>query len=185
VVSGDGWSYGAEVLLRRQKGRTTGWVGYALSWTMREFDDLNEGDPFPYRYDRRHDVSAVVTHDLTDMITLSGTWTYGTGDAITLPTARHRVPGRTQRGGLPIPNVAVKTYDERNGYRMRAYHRLDFGATFTWSGKNEHALHLGLYNVYNRQNPFFMYTQEYSDGLKATQVSLFPILPSVNYRFSF
>jgi len=185
VVSGDGWSYGAEVLLRRQQGRTTGWVGYTLSWTMREFDDLNEGDPFPYRYDRRHDVSAVVTHDLTDMISLSGTWIYGTGDAITLPTARHRVPGLTQRGGLPVPNVAVKTYDARNGYRMRAYHRLDFGATFTWSGKNEHALHLGLYNVYNRKNPFFMYTQEYSEELEAKQVSLFPILPSVNYRFSF
>lgn len=185
VVSGRGWSYGAEVLLRRQQGRTTGWVGYTLSWTMRAFDALNDGDPFPYRYDRRHDLSAVLTHQLTGVTSLSATWVYGTGDAITLPTARHRTPSGGQRGGIPIPDFAVKAYDERNGYRTRAYHRLDLGVNFTWSGENEHALQLGFYNVYNRQNPFFIYTEEDPEGLEAKQVSLFPILPSINYRFSF
>jgi hypothetical protein len=185
VAAGRGWSYGAEVLLRRQQGCTTGWLGYTLSWTTREFDALNDGEPFPYRYDRRHDLSAVVTHRLTDVTSLSATWVYGTGDAITLPTARHRTPSSGLSRGLPLLDFGIKTYDERNGYRLRPYHRLDLGVNFTWTGDTEHALQLGFYNVYNRKNPFFVYTQEYPDGLRAQQVSLFPILPSINYRFSF
>lgn len=185
VVAGRGWSYGGEVLLRRQTGRTTGWVGYTLSWTRRQFDALNDGDPFPYRYDRRHDLSVVLNHQLTGVTSLSATWVYGTGDAITLPTARHRVPSNGLTGGIPVPNFAVKAYGERNGYRTRAYHRLDLGVRFTWAGRNEHALQLGFYNAYNRQNPFFVFTEEDAGSLQAKQVSLFPVLPSVNYRFSF
>jgi hypothetical protein len=186
VVAGRGWSYGAEVLLHRQRGRTTGWLGYTLAWTMRAFDALNDGDPFPYRYDRRHDIAAVVTHRLTDVVSLSGTWVYGTGDAVTMPTARHRRPGPLVRAGFPVAQEAVRVYGERNGFRSRAYHRLDLGVNFTWTADNEHRLRLGVYNAYNRKNPFFIYTEETDDGtLEARQISLFPALPMVNYSFSF
>ena len=186
VVSGDGWSYGGEVLLRRTQGRTTGWLGYTLSWTMRDFDALNDGEPFPYRYDRRHDLSLVLTHRVTDVTRLSATWVYATGNAITLPTARHRSPLQSETDPFPIPRSGTEVYGERNGFRVPAYHRLDVGATFAWTGERTHRLHVGLYNIYNHQNPFFVYTEEQpSGGLEARQVSLFPILPMINYSFSF
>lgn len=186
VVVGDGWAYGGEVFLRRTQGRTTGWVGYTLAWAMRDFDALNDGEPFPYRYDRRHDVSAVLSHQATDVTRLSATWVYGTGDAVTLPAARHRSAPRSGSHPFPVPFGETEVYGERNGFRTPAYHRLDVGATFTWTGERTHRLHVGLYNVYNRQNPFFVYTEaQRGGGLEARQVSLFPILPMLNYSFSF
>ncbi len=187
VVTGRGWSYGAEVLVRRQRGQTTGWLGYTLSWTQRRFSALNDGNPFPYRYDRRHDVTVVVSHQLTDVTSLSGTWVYGTGNAVTLPAARHRSPTVTDFPSFnsPLPRDEVTVYEARNGFRTPSYHRLDLALNFTWTGDNTHALQLGIYNAYNRQNPFFVYTTETADGREARQVSLLPILPMINYRFSF
>ncbi|HOH99545.1 MAG TPA: TonB-dependent receptor plug domain-containing protein, partial [Bacteroidales bacterium] len=87
ITQGQGWSYGAEVLLQRKTGKLTGWIGYTLSWTQRQFDDINQGEKFYAKYDRRHDVSVVGIYKITDDITISGTWVYGTGNAITLPLA--------------------------------------------------------------------------------------------------
>ena len=84
---GTGQAYGAELLLQKKRGKTTGWIGYTLSWNWRQFDAINKGVRFPYKYDRRHDVSVVVTHKINDRIDIAGTWVFGTGNAITLPTA--------------------------------------------------------------------------------------------------
>ena len=89
VTIGKGESYGAEVLLHKKKGKTNGWVGYTLSWTNRKFDEINDGIKYPYKYDRRHDISVVLNHAFNDRIEVSGAWVYGTGNALTIPHATY------------------------------------------------------------------------------------------------
>ena len=196
VTTGTGRSYGTELLLRKTVGATTGWVGYTLSRTDRQFDALNGGQRFPYRYDRRHDVSVVLSHRVSDGVTLSANWVYGTGDAMTLPRGEFNAqqdPLLTRlRAGEPRNDGStfsrtITSYGTRNGYRMRAYHRLDLGIRFDWGDQpGRHALNLGVYNAYNRKNPFFVYNAGQEEGKAVlTQVSVFPILPSLNYSFSY
>src|SRR5690606_26460518 len=114
ITSGEGAAYGLEVLLHKWRGRTTGWIGYTLAWARRRFDAINGGRSFPYRYDRRHDLSLVLTHRLSERRSLSLTWVYRTGIAVTLPVGRYILGGTTN-----------DYYEGRNGFRMRPYHRLD------------------------------------------------------------
>ncbi|MEM1095549.1 MAG: TonB-dependent receptor, partial [Bacteroidota bacterium] len=191
VEIGEGWSYGAEVFLQKQTGRVSGWLGYTLSWTDRQFDNLNEGIRFPYRYDRRHDISAVVNYEWKANRTLSASWVYGTGNAITLPIALHAGRQGPHVGSFGGFLDDVQVYTDRNGYRMRAYHRLDIGINFTKKKRwGERTLSIGAYNTYNRRNPFYIYLGEESTGPFTRervfkQVSLFPIIPSFNYSFTF
>ena len=194
VESGEGWSYGTEFFLQKKTGRTTGWVGYTLSWTERQFDKLNGGQTFPYRYDRRHDISVVATHKLKQNLDIGMTWVYGTGNAVTLTTARFK---EAQLAANQFYfGDALRTYGGRNSFRMGAYHRFDIA--FNWhkerafySKKGESTLSVGIYNVYNRKNPFFIYSTVEGDPDTRTlrnvyrQVSLFPIIPSISYTFHF
>ena len=192
VEIGRGWSYGAELFVQKKRGRTTGWIGYTLSWTKRRFEGLNGGRTFPYRYDRRHDLALVLTRQLTPSTNFSLTWVYGTGNAATLPVAwyygyRERFLGERE---IWIPHdlpYETQIYGDRNSYRMAAFHRLDFGFNFG----DKHGFGLGVYNAYNRKNPYFIYFDEHYDPnttdvqRRAKQVSLFPLLPWVNYQFKF
>ena len=193
VTSGDGTAYGAEVFLRKGRGRITGWIGYTLSWSKRRFDALNAGRPFPYRYDRRHDVSVVLSHKVSDRVDLGATWVYGTGQAVTLATARYAdgrlLDPRTLLGDASW--AILREFGPRGGYRMAPYHRLDLvlnwnfdSVVFTDAGKS--TLSLGAYNVYNRRNPFYLFEGRRTDGSRVyKQASLFPVLPFVSYRFRF
>ena len=193
VEVGRGWSYGVELFLRKKRGRTTGWLGYTLSWSRRRFDVLNDGQAFPYRYDRRHDISFVLTHKLSDRLDLGMTWVYGTGQAITLASARffdgRLLDFRYFDGSLPLPEL--RAYGSRGGYRMAAYHRFDIA--FNWNfekvlflGSGESTLSMGAYNLYSRKNPFYLFTARGPDGERLyKQASLFPILPFISYRFRF
>ncbi len=201
IETGRGWSYGAELLVRRTHGRTTGWLGYTLSWTRRQFDALNDGAPFPFRYDRRHKLTLTARHQLTDVTSLTATWSYRSGIAVTLPQARYRSPlingfgTRTALEGAedhPISDAfftIARSYGERNGHRMRPYHRLDLGANFKWgNAEGFHALKTGVYNAYNRKNPFFLVTDQSSnreDTLQVRSISVLPVVPYVSYRFKF
>ncbi len=184
VEVGEGWSYGGELMLEKKIGKTTGWIGYTLSWTDRQFEELNDGKKFPYRYDRRHDVSVALTHKFNERVDVGVVWVYGTGNAVTLPTERYSAePGIG--GNSFIREIGF--IESRNNYRMPAYHRLDLGVNFhketrygsrTWS--------FGLYNAYSRQNPFFLYFSNDREGnTRLTQVSIFPIIPSFSYNFKF
>ena len=186
-VFGDGDSYGVELLIKKNKGKTTGWIGYTLSKTTKYFDDVNNGNPFPAKYDRRHDLSITASHKINDKWTLSTVFVYATGNSITLPTERYVVGGDV-----------YTEYTSRNGYKMPPYHRLDIGATFKPKPKRkyESSWNFSIYNVYSRKNPYFIYFALESDDNsgsiqngnitpKAYQVSIFPILPSVTWNFSF
>ncbi len=185
---GKGESYGNELYLEKTKGRTTGWIGYTLSWTYRTFAEINEGRPFPTRYDRRHDISVVLLHQLSKRISLTGAWVYGSGNAFSLPAAR--IIFQDVEG---IDPTVVPIYSERNGYRLEPYHRLDLGLVLKLNPRRgESDLTFNAYNAYNRRNPYFVYFEQNKDengtqtlSFSAKQVSLFPVIPSVTYNFKF
>ncbi len=198
ITFGDGDSYGVEVFIQKQAGRTTGWLGYTWSKTERQFDALNQGRPFPFRYDRRHDVAFTLAHRMADWLTLSGSWVYGTGNAITLGQARFSPAVFPDASGSMLiysPNDEVVYLGDRNSFRMPAYHRLDLGLNFSWpTAWGAHTLTLGTYNTYNRRNPYFIFSEDeriIEDGLLADkttvlkQASLFPVLPSLSYSIQF
>lgn len=187
VVVGRGNSYGMEVLLERKFGKTSGWIGYTLSWTNRQFDDLNFGNWFPYRYDRRHDISVAITHKFNDRVDVGLVWVYGTGNAVTLGQERYRGLGNLFGGNNFGQFNEIEHIGERNNYRMRAYHRLDLGVNLHKKRKHhEGTWSFGLYNAYSRQNPFYLYfSYDRQNNRKLYQISLFPIIPSVSYAFKF
>ncbi len=177
VTSGKGNSYGMEILLQKKEGRTKGWIGYTLSWSNRTFPDINYGETFPYKFDRRHDISIVLMHKLDDKWDFSAEWVYGTGNAVTLATIKFPGPDGWE----------IQTFDKRNSYRAADYHRLDVSFTRSKETKwGTSSWNLGMYNVYNRKNPFYYYFGTDSRGSKALKrVSLFQMIPSVSYTFRF
>lgn len=184
VVQGEGRSYGLEVFVQRKVGDTKGWIGYTLSKTERRFDDLNSGRWFPFTYDRRHDVSLVVTHTFDEAWTGSLAWVFGTGRALTLPESVYTtfLPATT----WPL-TLEVEVPSERNAYRMSPYHRLDLSMTRTLVGdKGSRQLVLSIYNAYNNLNPFFAQTSVQDDGTPVIrEYGIFPIIPSVSWRVTF
>ena len=181
-TGGKGESYGAELFLQKKKGRTTGWIGYTLSWTNRKFDNINFGEWYPYKFDRRHDFSLVLSHRFNEKWDAGFTWIYGTGNAITFPQAIYLGTPNNNNDVVDI----VESYGPRNSTRLNAYHRLDLGFNKTIKKKNStRILSFGAYNVYSRKNPFFAYLTYEQGNRVAKQVSLFPIIPSISYRIQF
>ena len=195
VTQGDGRSLGAEFFIQKKTGQLTGWVGYTWSKTNRTFSEINFGKTFDFRYDRRHDISVVASYRLAPRVQLSGTWVFGTGNAVTLANSNFRVQN---------PNVAfpaniesffgssrnLEFYEDRNNFRMKPYHRMDIGIEISKQKKRyKRTWSLGAYNVYNNQNPFFIFVDsENVNGQSENvlkQASLFPVLPYFAWRFEF
>ncbi|MEM1220645.1 MAG: TonB-dependent receptor plug domain-containing protein, partial [Bacteroidota bacterium] len=193
VTQGNGESYGGEFLLRKKSGKLTGWIGYTLSWTWRQFDDINFGERYPYKYDRRHDLSIVGVYDINDRISLSATWVFGSGNAFTLGEATYT--GFYEGGFEPNNYTATfftQYFQTRNDQRTPSYHRADIGINFTKEKKRyTRTWSFGAYNLYNRNNPFFLYLDtvpvQGGTGQRTAlkQVSLFPIIPYFNWSFEF
>jgi outer membrane receptor protein involved in Fe transport len=204
VCLGRGWAYGVELLLQRSVGRTTGWIGYTWSKSMRLFDrpgeEINGGRPFPAKYDRRHDISITIAHKLTDNIDISATWVYNTGNCATLAMQYFQsMPGEMLPAGGYYYGDNLSHVPSRNNYRYDPYHRLDLGVNFhkqkrygvrTWN--------ISIYNAYNNMNPFIMYPTEEAvhnyDGQgnlsvswrkKFVKLTIFPIIPSLTYSYKF
>lgn len=182
-VFGDGQAYGIEFYVNKRKGALTGWIGYTLSRTERQFPDINNGQVFPAVYDRRHDLSVVANYQLHPKWELGSAFVYGTGQAYTPLESLYF-----------IEQNLVQEYGVRNSARIIPYHRLDLSATFTPKPDSEKRYKsswvFSVYNVYNRRNPFFTYydldtnASEGTAQAKALQVSLFPIIPSITWNFS-
>jgi hypothetical protein len=197
IEVGKGTSYGAELFVQKNVGKLTGWFGYTLSWTTRQFENLNFGNEYPYRYDRRHDIAIALTYQLDEEFDIGVTWVYGTGNAITLGMEKYPSVVDIQNGSGTIDTYSdnyntIEYYDERNGYRMASYHRLDVGANYHKKKKwGNQTISVGVYNAYNRKNPFFLYWQDQYDftgrgaSKKLLQISLFPLIPSLRYSFEF
>lgn len=179
LVYGIGRAYGLELYLKKRYGRFNGWISYTLSRTEGKFAAINNGNYFPNRYDRTHDVSLVGIYQLNKRWTLSSTFVYGTGNAVTYPTGKYEIGG-----------VTTYYYSSRNAYREPSTNHLDLGATL--EGKPHPKYHsswtFGIYNVYNRRNP---YTIDFRDSktnpgtTEAVETSLFGIVPSITWNFKF
>ena len=199
VTQGVGEAYGAEFLLQKKEGKLTGWVGYTLSWNTRQFEDINFGDQFPFRYDRRHDISVVLSYDLSDRISLSGNWVYGTGNAVTLPAYDVATGVSSFRGaGENVFNYfdSYSGSTEKNSFRMSNFHRMDIGISFKKKKKwGERTWVIGIYNAYAHNNPFFVSldtdgsfdeeTGQYTEKKIFKENAILPLIPSISYNFKF
>ena len=196
VVTGDGTSRGLEVFVQHRTERLTTWLGYTLARTDRQFDALNNGERFPFRYDRRHDVSAVALYQISNPFDVSAAFVYGTGDAVTLPIAEY--DGTSYGYGSPEDWLSdnnfsrtTTVYGPRNGFRLPAYVRLDLAATWYFRrGPRPHAISLNVYNATNQKNPFLTVfdNETGNDGVERRGlqgIALFPVLPTLSYQFSF
>jgi hypothetical protein len=150
LISGRGKAYGLELLLQKNAGRLSGLISYTLSWTKRQFEELNEGKPYFARYDRRHNVALVGSIDLSPRITLAATWVFLSGARFTPPVGQYIIPNAGLSGVDVLP-----VYTARNSVQLPSSHRLDVNLIIKrkparkWSGE----WHLGAYNVYNRAQP--------------------------------
>ncbi len=188
VTSGRGTSYGGELFIQKKRGRITGWAGYSLTKTNREFAELNGGRPFPHRYDRLHDVSLAIDWHWKESTKFAVIWVYGTGQAVWLPLGQSY--GLLHEPILTSNNTApIRIYGDRNSFRMPAYHRLDIAVHRTrelkWAKRQ---LSFGAYNAYNRRNAFVIQATEALPGNPEEQhlifqrTTAFPIIPFVTYK---
>lgn len=195
VLPGRGWAYGSEFLVKKTKGRATGWVSYTLSRAQRQIAGIAGGNAYNARYDRTHDLALIASYEINRRLTASANFVYTTGAAVTFPQGRYTVDGQN-----------IPFYDDltRNSDRMPDYHRLDLSLIYNlknrWNDRFEHNLNISAYNVYNRRNVFSI---EFTDVINgdpnwsgtpdqiqtsepaAVRTALFGIIPSVTYNFVF
>jgi hypothetical protein len=179
LVFGKGWGFGAEFLVKKKYGKLTGWISYTLSKTQRQFKDINEGNVFPAKEHRPHNIAIVGMYELNPKLTFSATWIFISGNIVTFPSGRYFVDG----------NI-VPYYTERNGYRMPDYHRLDLGMTWLRKkkGRFESSWNFSIYNVYGRANAYAInFRPDPNDPAKnqAVKLSLFRFVPAIMYNFKF
>ena len=182
IALGTGSSKGLEVLVEKTSGKLRGSVAYTLSETDRYFPDLNAGRPFPFRFDRRHDLKITLRQQLLRWLELDVVWAVASGNPITLAGVKFHhesVEGEVERD--------IFFYTEVNGYRLPTYHRLDAALNARWGGnKARHGFQIGVYNAYNRSNPFYLFVDAGSSIKgKAIQYTLLPVLPAFRYELKF
>ncbi len=178
LLGGKGRAYGLELCAHKNKGKLTGWASYTLSWSENKIEGINQGDWYTASNDRRHDFCIVGIYQASPRWELSAMWRYNTGQALTAPSAKYEIDGRT-----------FYYYAERNGYRAPASHRLDLSATYTRKRRRAtHVWSFGVYNAYHRYNPFvirFENDDESPSGTKAKLTAMFGIVPSVSFTLKY
>ncbi|MGM0377375.1 MAG: TonB-dependent receptor plug domain-containing protein, partial [Bacteroidota bacterium] len=191
LTAGKGNSYGGELMFQKNKGDLTGWLGYTYARTTSVFEELNDGEQFPARFDRRHDASLSLNYHFNERVSGGVNWMFGSGNPVTLPEEKYYAPR------LPFSNNPQYGYSENaraiNNYRMPAFHRLDLGVNFTKEQKRGvRTWSFGVINAYGHQNPFLLYFSESEDAPEGSslrqlkQLSLFPFpIPYVKYSFKF
>lgn len=177
IERGKGKTWGAEWFVHKKKGVLTGIVSYTLSKSIRQFEGINFGRPFPYKYDRRHEIKTGLVWQPGKFAEISANWMFSSGNAISLPTSYYYNPYR---------NRYIDVYTERNNSRMPSYHRLDLSIKFIqFKKKHQKSWVISIHNVYNRFNPFFRYKIQFGDQIQFREVSVLPFMPSVAYQFKF
>jgi outer membrane cobalamin receptor len=179
LLYGIGRAYGLELLFKKKKGDFTGWLSYTLSKTERQIAGINNGNWYNARQDRTHELALVGAYQLNEKWSLSASWIYYTGDAITFPSGKYNMDGQI-----------FFYYTDRNAYRMPAYHRLDLGANLQLKKKKNFSseLSFSLYNAYGRKNAYSITFREAENDPTRTEVvrtTLFQFLPSISYNFKF
>ena len=215
LTAGKGRAYGVEWLVQRQAKRWRASFGYTLSWSDRQFDEIDNGRRFPSRYDNRHKLNLTFTHKLSQKVELTAAWTYSSGNHLTISVENYEpaqpvIPPRLQMEGYGHPDnwspngfeESLNAYGRRNNYQLPPYHRLDVGLTiYRPKAKGRMGIwQVGLYNVYSRMNPLYII----KDGRRGNyypltntprhgyvyrpvfkQVGIVPVIPSISYTYQF
>lgn len=168
---GRGRVYGLEWLINKQEGRWNGWLAYTLSWNTRQFANINRGEPFPFRYDRRHDLSITGTYQVNARLKLSSNFIFQTGNAFTLLSSVQE----------DLWGDFHHVYSDKNNQRMPAYHRLDLNAHYEYLTRKKRTATLifGAYNIYGHPNAFFVESQ--GTPPRFERVTLFRFIPAFSY----
>ncbi len=190
LTIGRGEAYGVEMFFNKRIGNITGWFGYTLSWTKRYFDNLNRSVGFYPQFDRRHDLSLVLSWQATGALSFAATWNYSTGKAFPLPVMQYSF--LTMSDPKDNAQDVFYEYSARDAFRLPAFHKLDISINwaFDW-GENKAELSLNIYNVYNRYNVFSKYVGYKVDevtGIRTPvlkQFTLYPFLPSIGLKVHF
>lgn len=194
ITAGQGKSYGAEFLIQRKAGKLSGWLGYTLSWIRYQFDQINLGQEFAPRQDRRHDISLVGIYQPSPKIKLSLAWVYSSGAPGQVARAQYtiqQIDGQFAPYDIDTPYRGTQQnavdYGARGSYTTEAYHRLDFGAQFIKKKTHgERIWELGVYNIYNRLNPFFYFPKDVNTtDRRLYKAVIFPVIPSITYTRKF
>jgi hypothetical protein len=182
VTGGTGHARGVEIFARRKMGNLTGWLGYTQGWTQRRFTELNDGVAYRPKYDRRHDINAILSYR-TGRWTLSGSFRYATGQAFTPAAARYLL--RDPATG-DFPDTGQVLPASRNSARLLPYHRLDLSARRDfWLFGLPAELVIEIFNVYNRRNEWFVQYSLGSETVEADMVRMLPLIPSVGVNIEF
>lgn len=195
AINGTGTSKGIEFFARKKTGKITGWVSYTLAKSDRQFDEINFGETYPFKYDRRHDLSVVLSIPINEEWNFSSTWVYGSGYPITLALGKMNT---IEMNDIPNGSNNYYQFDEygeyygkKNSFKMQDYHRLDIGFTRTRESYGvERTLTIGIYNVYNRKNPYYYFYKQRKPwrGDYTTELyksSFLPFLPAISYSWRF
>jgi hypothetical protein len=179
LLYGKGRAYGVEAMVKKNKGKLTGWISYTLSKSQLQINGINAGNWYNASQDRTNDIAIVGIYRLSPKWTFSADWVYYTGNPVSFPSGKYTADDR----------IAFY-YSERNGYRMPVYHRLDVGATWEIkkTGRFKKELAFSIYNLYDRQNAYlinFRQSTSNPDETEAVQTTLFGIIPSVSYNVKF
>ncbi len=192
LLYGEGLAYGLEFFLQKKTGKFTGWLGYTLSRSVRKFKQINEGEIYPARQDRIHDVSIVGLYDLSNKIKLSASFVFYTGDAATFPAGAYTIGGSKDFAEASAVNgsLSAPAYTQRNGYYFPSYHRADVGLSWLLKQKKnyESSLNFSIYNLYARENAFtisFQPTEDDPEVNEAIKLALFKTIPSISWDFKF
>lgn len=182
LLVGKGKAYGLEMMLKKNNGKFHGWLSYTLSWSDRNFDELNKGNTYFAKYDRRHNISIVGMYDLNPKWDLGVTQVFSSGNRFTMPTSWYF-----------INNNPVKEYSGYNNAQMPNYIRTDLSVNyfFNRTNKKESALNFSIYNTFNLENPIYVVLDvqigedKNSVVVKQDKKVLYRILPSISWRFKF
>lgn len=200
LTQGKGRSYGVELMARKERGKVTGWVGYTLSWNDRQFAEISKGERFPAKFDNRHKFNIVANWKVSPKVELTGSWTYMTGNRVTVSFENYEAVSSPQSSGqyFPLPGSelvppymdisGLNYYTERNNFRLPAYHRLDLGINIYRPKKNGRIgiWNVSLYNAYSYMAPVSIHKRTWSNAeCYFEKLGIIPIIPSVSYTYKF
>jgi hypothetical protein len=182
MLTGDGYSYGLEMLVKKQQGKFTGWISYTLAKTMRKIPGINDGKAYPSSYDRTNDINLILSYEFNNRWTVSANWVYASGSPTSYPAAKYNIQGNS-----------IYYYTARNSNRIPDYHRLDVSMTYDFKRNSysiyKQSLNVSLYNVYARRNAYSIYPRQNEDNPNVTEfvrLSIIgSIIPSITYNFNF
>jgi hypothetical protein len=186
-TTGQGEAYGMEFFVNKTKGRFSGWIGYTLSWSVRQFDELNGGKKYYSKYDRRNDFSLVLSYRLLDDLNLGLTWIYANGQRYTLPPSQFIFEPIGTGGNEEVQYY----YTGINTTKFPDYHKLDLNVNYSFNISNtDFEAYVNIYNVYNRHNAFAQYVvlEKNDNGEEVPvvkRITLFPFIPSIGVAIKF